>query len=62
MQLAALFGPHLAFVSMDAQGMARAFAASKPSLAQYAEEIARLRAAAAAIRTMCTDDVRTGAC
>ncbi|KXZ48211.1 DHC-9 protein [Gonium pectorale] len=60
--LAAMFEDWMWLISEDAALAVRAFCERQPepSLAEFQAEIDRLRAAADAVRVICTDDVRTG--
>nr|8GLV_Kg Chain Kg, DHC_N2 domain-containing protein [Chlamydomonas reinhardtii] len=61
-RLAALFDEWMWLIGEEAAAAARAFSERQPepSLSELQAEIERLRAAAAAVRVVCTDDVRTG--
>jgi hypothetical protein len=62
-RLAALFEEWMWLIGEDAANSVRAFCerSPEPRLSEFQEEIDRLRAAADAVRVICTDDVRTGA-
>lgn len=61
-RLATLFAAWMPLLRIDASAYAASFTATSPppTLAQIAAEVDRLRAAADAIRSACSDDVRTG--
>lgn len=61
-RLAALFDEWMWLLGEEAIATVRAFCerVPEPKLPEFQAEIDRLRAAADAVRVICTDDVRTG--
>ncbi len=60
--LASLFEPWMWLLGEEAEATVRGFLdrAPEPTLPEFQAEIDKLRDAAAAIRAICVDDVRTG--